>query len=268
VKIGFVQFAPALGDVPATIRKLDRLIGRGAAADVWVLPELCNSGYNFGSRERAWETSDEITGSAFIQYLEAVCARHDCHIVSGFNERDGDSLYNSAILVGPGGYIGTYRKLHLFMKEKDYFAPGDVGLPVFDIGSCKLGMLVCFDWIFPEVWRILALKGVDLICHPANLVLPGLAQRAIPVHALMNRVYIVTANRIGVEDDLAFTGLSTIAGPTGDVLIQASQLEEEMGVADVDVGLARDKMITSRNHIFTDRRPKDYSFLLGGEVQL
>lgn len=266
MKIGFVQFAPALGDVQATIRQLDRLIGHGAAADIWVLPELCNSGYNFGSRERAWETSDEIAGSVFIQYLETVCTRRNFHIVSGFNERDGDSLYNSAILVGPGGYIGKYRKLHLFMKEKDYFAPGDVGLPVFDVGSCKLGMLVCFDWIFPEVWRILALRGADLICHPANLVLPGLAQSAIPVHALTNRVYIVTANRIGAEGDLAFTGLSTIASPTGAVLVQASQLGEEIGVVDVDVGLARDKMITSRNHIFADRRPQDYSFLLEGEV--
>jgi predicted amidohydrolase len=266
MRVGFLQFAPVLGDVESTMREIDRLIGCGATADIWVLPELCNSGYNFGSREQAWQTSEEVACSVFIQYLEAICAQHAFYVVSGFNERDDDGLYNSAVLVGPGGYIGKYRKFHLFMKEKDYFVPGDVGLPVFDIGLCKLGMLVCFDWIFPEVWRILALKGADIICHPSNLVLPGLAQRAIPVHALVNRVYIVTANRIGVEGDLAFTGLSTIAGPTGDVLVQASQLEEEIGVADVDVGLARDKMITSRNDIFADRRPKDYSFLLRGEV--
>jgi predicted amidohydrolase len=270
MKVGFVQFAPVLGDVEATMRKIDRLIGADVAADIWVLPELCNSGYNFSSREQAWETSEAVSGSVFVQYLESVCERLDCHVVSGFNERDGDSLYNSAVLVGPGGYVGTYRKLHLFLNEKDHFEPGDVGLPVFDVGSCKLGMLVCFDWIFPEVWRVLALKGADVICHPSNLVLPGFAQRAVPIRALTNRVYVVTANRIGVEGDLTFTGLSTIADPRGDVLVQASQVEEEVGVVGVDVGLARDKWITPRNDIFADRRPGDYSFLLtqgqAGEV--
>ncbi|MCP4540715.1 MAG: carbon-nitrogen hydrolase [Chloroflexi bacterium] len=262
MKIGFVQFAPVLGDVESTIRKIDRLISHHAAADVWVLPELCNSGYNFSSREQAWETSEEVLDSIFVQYLESVCAQRNCHIVSGFNERDCDNLYNSAVLVGPDGYVGKYRKLHLFLNEKDYFEPGDVGLPVFDIGPCKLGLLVCFDWIFPEAWRVLALKGADVICHPSNLVLPGFAQRAVPIRALTNRVYVVTANRIGVERDLTFTGLSTIANPKGDVLVQASQGEEEVGIVDIDIGLARDKRITSRNDVFADRRPNDYSFLL------
>ncbi len=268
MRIGFVQFAPALGDVESTICKLDRLIGSDTAADVWVLPELCNSGYNFSSRRQARETAEEVADSVFIRYLESVCAQRDCHIVSGFNERDRDALYNSAVLVGPDGYIGKYRKLHLFFNEKDYFEPGDVGLPVFDIGLCKLGILVCFDWIFPEAWRVLALKGADVICHPSNLVLPELAQRAVPIHALTNRVYVVTANRIGVEGNLTFTGLSTIASPKGDVLVQASQGEEEVGIVDVDVGLARNKWVTSRNDIFADRRPDDYVFLLEGKGEV
>ena len=260
MKIGFVQFAPVLGDVESTIRRVDGLIG--PTADIWVLPELCNSGYNFNSYEQAWETAESIADSVFIRYLESLCARHNFYIVSGFNERDSGNLYNSAVLVGPGGYVGKYRKLHLFMREKDYFVPGDVGLRVFDIGPCKLGMLVCFDWIFPEVWRVLALKGADIICHPSNLVLPGFAQRAVPIRALTNRIYVVTANRIGTEGDLSFTGLSTIADPKGDILVQASQSEEEVGIADMDVGLSRDKMITSRNDVFGDRRPEDYAFLL------
>ena len=125
-----------------------------------------------------------------------------------------------------------------------------------------LTLLVCFDWQFPEVWRILALQGADVICHPSNLVLPGLAQRAVPIHALTNRVYTVTANRVGVEGDLRFTGLSTIAGPRGDVLCQASPTEEEVGLVEVDLTLARDKAVTPRNHIFADRRPAEYTLLL------
>jgi predicted amidohydrolase len=92
-------------------------------------------------------------------------------------------------------------------------------------------------------------------------VLPGLAQRAIPVHALTNHIYIVTANRVGAEGSLSFTGLSTIATPNGDVLVQASQTEEGVGIADVDMALARNKMITERNDLLADRRPEFYSLL-------
>jgi predicted amidohydrolase len=262
VKIGYIQFAPILGDVNATMHRIDQLASLCTGADLLVLPELCNSGYNFESHKQAWDTSEEIQDSVFVQYLESLCQRLDCHIVSGFNERDGECLYNSAILVGPKGSVDRYRKLHLFMNEKDFFKRGNGGLPVFDIGWCKLGMLICFDWIFPEAWRILALKGADVICHPSNLVLPGLAQRAVPIHALTNRVYVVTANRIGTERDLTFTGLSTIADPTGQVLHQASASDEEVRLVRVDISLARDKNITPRNNLFADRRPEEYSFLL------
>ena len=258
MKIGFIQFAPTLGDAAATMRHLDRLVEQAACADLLVLPELCNSGYNFASAEQAWATSELVGDSAFVRYLEALCQRLGCHIVSGFNERDGARLYNSAVLIGPAGYVGRYRKLHLFLNEKDFFEPGDEGLPVFDIGPCRVGMLVCFDWVHPEVWRVLALKGADVICHPSNLVLPGLAQRAVPIHALTNRVYVVTANRIGTEGELTFTGLSTIASPRGEVLAQASPAGEEVRVVEVDVSLARDKNITPRNHLFADRRPAEY----------
>jgi predicted amidohydrolase len=134
-------------------------------------------------------------------------------------------------------------------------------LLLFDIGLCRVGMLVCFDWMFPEVWRILALQGADVVCHPSNLVLPGLAQRAIPIRALTNRIGIVTANRIGTEGELTFTGLSTIADPRGEVLRQASPVAEEIGLAEFDLALARDKRITRRNDVLADRRPEEYSLL-------
>jgi beta-ureidopropionase len=115
--------------------------------------------------------------------------------------------------------------------------------------------------MFPEAWRILALKGADVICHPSNLVLPGLAQRAVPIRALTNRIHVVTANRIGSEGELSFTGLSTIADPRGKVRIQASASEEEVGLVEADADLAKDKQITCRNHVFADRRPEEYSLL-------
>ena len=106
---------------------------------------------------------------------------------------------------------------------------------MFSCGEAKIGILVCFDWIFPETWRVLALQGADIVCHPSNLVLPGFAQKAVPVHALMNRMYVVTANRVGTERDLTFTGMSVIADPAGEVLVRGSERECHVGIATVDL---------------------------------
>ena len=149
----------------------------------------------------------------------------------------------------------------MFNNEKDYFKPGNNGLPIFDIGKCKIGMLVCFDWMFPEVWRILALKGAEIICHPSNFVLKDLALKALPCHALTNKIYIITSNRIGTEKEIVFTGNSQVINPQGEILIKASQSIEEAIVIDIDISQARDKNVTCKNNIFDDRRSKEYTFL-------
>ena len=264
MKIGFVQCRPVLGDINTNVQTIDRLVRSAEPADLLVLPELCTTGYNFDSKEQAWELSEPIHDGTFVKHLVSLCREKKMHIVAGINERDGDKLYNSAVLVGPNGVVGKYRKMHLFMNEKDIFQPGDLGLPVFDIGWARIGLLICFDWVFPEAWRILALEGADIVCHPSNLVIPGLCQRAVPINALMNRVYVVTANRIGTEGDLTFTGLSVIADPKGEVIAQASSVDEELAVVDIDVALARDKMVTARNDVLGDRRPDQYRRLLDG----
>jgi len=262
MKTGFVQFCPQLGDTNANIHRIEELLEKTDQADLIVLPELCNSGYNFVSKNHAWELSETIPDGAFVQHLVTLCKQKRMYLVAGVNERDGDRLYNTAVLVGPDRVVGKYRKMHLFMNEKDIFQPGDNGLPVFDIGWAKIGMAICFDWIFPEVWRILALDGADIICHPSNLVIPGLCQRATPIHALINRVYVITANRFGTEGNLTFTGLSTIVNPKGELLAQASADEERVTVVDIDIALARDKMATARNNVLEDRRPEEYRRLL------
>jgi len=261
VKIAYVQFSPVLGDLEATLEKLTPLIRQAAGADLVVLPELCNSGYRFESREEALHGAEAVPEGPFVSYLVERCREMDLHIVSGMNERAGRDLFNAAVLVGPKGWKGTYRKLHLFRDEKDLFAPGDLGLPVFEVRGCRIGMLVCFDWVFPEAWRVLALRGADIICHPANLVLAGFAQKAVPVHALTNRVFAVTSNRIGTERDLVFTGRSLICDPRGEVLAEAPPSNDHVGLAAVDLSLARDKRITDRNHLFLDRRPDQYTVL-------
>lgn len=262
MKVAYVQFAPALCDLTATIARLDALLPACEGADLVVLPELCNSGYNFASRDDAFNASEPVDDSRFLSFLGAWCRTYGLDVVTGFNERDGKACFNSAVLIGPEGYVGCYRKMHLFMNEKDYFFPGNRGLPVFRRQHATLGLLVCYDWFFAEAWKVLALKGADMICHPSNLILPGLAQRGVPFHAITNRVFVVTANRIGTEGSLTFTGRSLIVDPRGEILAHAPAAEACVGMVSIDVERARDKTVTSRNHLFKDRRPQDYEELL------
>jgi predicted amidohydrolase len=263
MKISYIQFAPVLGHIDANIAQLEGVLPDCAGADLVVLPELSSTGYNFVNREQAFELSETYKSSSFLDFLTAECKQYGFHIVAGFDERDGDKLFNSAALVSPRDPIGLYRKLHLFWNEKDIFEPGDLGLPVFDVADAKIGILICFDWQFPEVWRIIALKGAEIVCHPSNLVLPGLAQRAVPLHAMLNRYYIVLANRIGSERDLTFTGRSLISDPRGNVISEAPADRPHIGLVEIDPSLSRDKSVTPRNDLIGDRRPNEYRLLIG-----
>jgi predicted amidohydrolase len=256
MKIGYVQFAPVFADIEANMRHIESLLADNLDADLLVLPELSSTGYRFESRDEALALSQPDDGE-FVQFLVEQCEKHDLHLVAGFNEREGDLLFNSSVLTGPDGVIGKYRKLHLFIDEKDIFEPGNLGLPVFDTGHCQVGMLVCFDWVFPEAWRMLALAGAQVVCQPSNLVLPY-AQQAVPVHAMVNRVYAVMCNRTGAEKDLEFTGQSIISDTHGKVLSRAPEDGETTSIVEIDVSEADDKHITPRNDVFGDRRTDVY----------
>jgi len=257
MKIAFLQFEPALNDLQQTLLRLKPLLADAMEADLLVLPELANSGYNFNGKDEAAVTSEEVGGD-FCSFLQRWSANTDTLVVTGLNERDGDILYNSSVLIDGSGVLGTYRKVHLFNREKEFFAPGNLGFPVFPVRGCAVAMLVCFDWIFPEAWRAVALAGAEIVCHPSNLVLPGLAQRGVPAHSLMNRIFCVTANRIGSEGDLRFTGRSLITNARGDVLYEAGESTSEVHIEDINLAEARDKQVTERNHLFNDRAPRYY----------
>jgi len=261
MRVGFLQMAPAFVNPGESIKRIEAALKDAPMADLYVLPELCNSGYSFLSREQA-ESSAESTDGPFVTFLIDQCRMKNCFIVSGLNEREGDDLYNSAVLVGQAGIVGKYRKLHLYNNEPDFFEPGNFGLPVFEISGVRIGMLVCFDWRFPEVWRIMALQGADIVCLPSNIVDVNRTLRALPGHALCNHIFVVMCNRTGTEGELTFGGRSTSFGPTGEVLIQASTDKTEAGVVDIDVNLARDKTASPRNHSLNDRRPAEYRLIV------
>ena len=258
MKVAFFQFDPKLGKIDHNLKKIEKNLSKLRNLDLLVLPELCNSGYNFRDKREAFKFAEEIPQGKSTQFFISLAKKKNCFIVAGINERKGKKLYNSAALVGSQGYIGTYRKLHLFYKEKEIFEPGNLGLPLFNINGIKLGVLVCFDWRFPEAWRILALKGAQIIAHPSNLIVPKLSFRALPGHAIVNRIFIVTADRVGVERKLKFAGRSMIIDPDGNILAQASADKVEFQAAEINPKLANLKQVNSRNHLFKDRRVQVY----------
>jgi len=258
MKIAILQISSAFCDLTKTISLLTPLLEKADRADLIVLPELANSGYNFRTRDEAFQNAENPETSLFTAMIHDFCKAKKCAVVAGFNERAGDKIFNSSLLIDETGIIGTYRKIHLFWNEKDFFTPGDRQPEVYDVKGAKVGMLICFDWMFPEIWRFLALKGAEIICDPSNLVLPGKAQKAIPVHAMLNRVFVALANRVGTESELTFTGNSLIAAPDGEILTSATASENEVIMAEINPEKARDKMVTPRNHAFNDRRPEFY----------
>jgi predicted amidohydrolase len=179
-------------------------------------------------------------------------------IVAGINEKTEEGFYNSAVVFGPEGYILTYRKLQLYAQEKNFFLPGDLPLQIFNIENYKIGVMICFDWFFPEIPRSLALAGADIICHPMNAVIPDGAYVGDTFHAKWNRIFVVLANRIGEEGDLKFIGRSSIIDPTGAVLVQAAPDKEDVVSVVIDPLLARNKELNKFNHLFYDRRPEFY----------
>lgn len=259
IRVAAAQIKPILGDPEKNRRKIARFLelAHNDDVDLVVFPELSNSGYNFSSTEQAFATSENIPGGKTIKLLERMAHEYSMYVVVGINERDDNALYNSAVLVGPEGYVGKYRKVHLFFNEKDIFKRGN-RFYVFDTRIVRIGIMICFDWIFPEAARSLALQGAEIIAHPTNLVLPYW-QKMAPLRALENRVYIISANRIGIEGDLTFTGRSIIVSPKGEIIAEASRTHEEIIYADIDLRLARNKNVTPKNNVFEDRLPEAYT---------
>jgi len=264
MKIGFVQFDSLFGEVERNLGRVEELL-TASDADLIVLPEFFNTGYLFTSEEEAADLAEDIPAGKTTKALCRIAREKNLHIVAGLPERHGGILFNSAVLISPSGYVDTYRKIHLFNEEKLWFSPGDKGFAIHDIGCCRIGIMICFDWFFPESMRILSLKGADVICHPANLVLP-FCQDAMLTRCLENRVFAVTANRTGSENrggkQFHYTGKSQITGPQANILYRAGSHSDEVGLCEIDVDVSRNKRLNPYNHLFDDRRVEFYRDLI------
>ncbi|MEM6327121.1 MAG: nitrilase-related carbon-nitrogen hydrolase [Bacteroidota bacterium] len=264
--VAVVQFDPKKGEVDANLRRAESLLG-GTEADLVVLPELFATGYFFDSTEQAHALAEPVPDGPTTRWLTQYARETGATVVAGLAERAGDAVYNSATVVTPRGWLGTYRKTHLFYEETDHFTPGNTGFQVWTVQdrrgqSYRLGAMVCFDWFFPESARTLALRGADVIAHPSNLVLPH-CPRAMPVRALENHVFTATANRIGTEtngrESLTFIGQSVICSPRAAVLASAPEAEAAVITAEILPREARDRAVNAHNDLFGDRRTEMYA---------
>ena len=269
IRVSCIQFEPRFGAVAANIAGASDLVRAAAAGGsrLIVLPELASTGYVFESEAEAQSLAEPVPDGPTTRAWAALAAELDVHIVAGIAEAAGDVLYNAAVVVGPGGYIGTYRKAHLWDRENVFFARGDLGFPVFATALGKVGVAICYDGWFPETFRQLALGGAEIVCIPTNWVpMPdqpaGEAAMANTLHraaAHSNGIFIACADRVGIERGQPFEGQSLIIGPKGWPLAgPASRDRTETLSAVVDLDAAGRKDLNAFNSVLRDRRTDIY----------
>lgn len=279
VKIACIQMEPAIGAKEANVAKSLAWIEKAAAkgAQLVVLPELANSGYMFQAREEAFALAEEIPTGETTRAWAAAAQRHNLHLVAGICERAGTSLFNSAVLIAPDGYVGSFRKVHLWNAENLYFEPGNLGYPVYRTAIGRIGIGICYDGWFPETYRLCALQGADIVCVPTNWVpIPGqdpkreaMANILAMAAAHSNSIYVACADRVGVERGQPFEGQSLIISYTGWPLAgPASREREEIVLAEVNLSDARRKRNWNEfNQVLRDRRTDVYGEMLGSSSQ-
>jgi predicted amidohydrolase len=278
VKIACVQMEPVVGEkernVRRTLERVNEAAGEGAG--LIVLPELCNSGYMITSREEAFSLAEEVPGGPTCRaWMDAACARR-LHLVAGIAEREGEVLYNAAVVIGPSGFVGKFRKVHLWNEENLFFEPGNLGFPVFKTPLGRVATFICYDGWFPESYRLCALQGADLVCIPTNWVpIPGqaegreaMANILVMAAAHANSVFVAAADRVGVERGQSFIGQSLIVSHTGwPIGGPASPDKEEIVYAEGNLADARRKRAWNEyNQVLRDRRTDVYDEMLGAQA--
>lgn len=279
VRVAVIQFDPQCGvdHCPANLSNSLVLARRAIAegANLIVLPELANTGYAYRTREEAFELAEQVPDGPSVQLWMEFARKHRVYLAAGLAERDGDKLYDTAVLLGPDGFIGKYRKAHLWNLEKLWFSPGNLGFPVFDTPIGRIGLMICWDVWFPEVPRLLSLQGADIICSLNNWVWTPpplfdetgkcMASYLTITAAHVNNTFIAAANRIGTDRGDRFLGCSLIAGTNGWPLGEVAGAEEETILyADIDLVSARSAPIwNSLNDLPRDRRVDLYGSMLG-----
>lgn len=255
MKIGYIQFAPKIGNKRRNLAKIESLVA-GTRADLFVLPELCTTGYMFKDKKELKKLAEKIPGSTSTRLIE-IAKKNKCCLVVGMPEFLGGKIFNTVIAVSSKGIIAKHQKTHLFMKEKLLFAPGETKPKIFKWKGGKIGLGICYDYMFPEFWRKLALQKADLFCNSANFV-SNYGFRMMQARSIENGVFSITVNRTGKERGQKFRGESEVVDNRGNV-IKKSGKGEEVYAVNLNLSKARNKKWKNKyNDLIKDRRPEMY----------
>jgi predicted amidohydrolase len=268
--VACIQMEPVIGDKPSNVSRSAGLIRSAAerGADLVVLPELANTGYVFRDRQEALELAEPVPGGETTEVWSELASRHHLTIVAGIAERDGATLFNSAVIVGPKGYLGRFRKVHLWGDEKKIFAGGDLGFPVYQAPFGRVAIAICYDVWFPETFRAAAFQQADILCVPTNWVpmpgqpadRPAMANTLVMAGAHSNNLVVACADRVGVERGQPFEGQSLIVDRRGwPVAGPASRQHEEILFAEIDLDPGSRRGVGADNDVLKDRRPDVYA---------
>ena len=269
-KIACVQMDVAIGNVEANRKKIvDRLrTAAESGAELAIFPECALTGYCFDSLEEVTPFAESIDGPSAEAIADA-CRETGANAVAGFIEKDGSRFYNAAMLVGPDGVIGGYRKVHLpFLGVDRFLTPGDQPFRIFELPLGRIGINICYDASFPEAARALKLIGAELIILPTNWPTGAwrTAEFIINARACENHVNFAAVNRCGVERGWEFIGRSKVVDYNGDTLGEASREREEMLIIELDLQEANKNKIVNVAGSYeidrlADRRPEFYEII-------
>jgi len=256
------------------IEKHVELIGKAAAegAQITGLQEIFNGPYFPAEQDAKWYAEAEPEDGPTMTRMREVARQHKMVlVVPWYEEAQTGVYYNSAAVIeADGTVLGKYRKTHIphvgpCFWEKFYFKPGNLGYPVFETSVGKVGLIICYDRHFPEIARAVGLKGAELVFNPSATVeslSKHLWELEQPAHAVANGYWIAAINRVGVEEPLnsaRFYGSSYFCDPRGQIVAQASDSEDEVLVADLDLDMIRD--VRNTWQFMRDRRPETYGEL-------
>ena len=267
VKIAAVQMNPKIMENNKNLNKIlfELRAAANNGADLVVFPECALTGYVFSSREEAMPFMETIPGSSTDE-LAVYCKELGVYVIVGLLEINVDKCFNAAVLIGPTGLIGKYRKNHLpFLGIDRFIDPGDKPFEVYKTPIGNIGIHICYDCNFPESARVMTLLGADILALPTNWPegREKVVKYVINTRAYENKVHLVAADRVGKERGTRFIGNSKIVNAWGDTLVQANSDDEKTVYAEVSLAEARQKHIIFKAGEFEvdfidGRRPELY----------
>ena len=233
MRLGVGQLELMCGDLEYNLDRTTVLLEEATreSVDALVLPEMTNSGYYFESYEEAQATSEVIPKGPFSRLL-LDWSKAGGLVLAGINERVNDDLSNSAAFFADGKHLGTYRKIHLFGPEKNWFKSGTKRIHAIDYNGHRYGAIICFEWNFPDLISKLAANGAEIVLHPLNSGIQ-VWRDAMRASAIENHVFTASANRVGTEREKSFSGGSSIIAPHGEVLLRMDANSPGVGWVDI-----------------------------------